>query len=98
MKILDDGNDNSKDEIFRILLKEALSIALNSLYPFHDITELPEKYKMWQVRCAIELYQKIGDEGVIKYSENNLSYEYGENLISKDLKNELKPPRAGVLY
>ena len=53
---------------------------------------------MWQTRCAIELYQKLGDEGIVKYSENYLSYEYGENLISKDLKNELKPPRAGVIY
>lgn len=97
-KILNDISNDTKDDIFKSSLKEALSIALNSLYPFHDITEIPEKYKMWQVRCAIELYNKIGEEGIIKYSENNLSYEYGENLISKDLKNELRPPRAGVLY
>ena len=98
VKILNDIKNDSKDEIFKISLQDKLSIALNSLYPFHNIKKIPEKYKMWQVRCAIELYQKIGEEGIIKYSENNLSYEYGENLISKDLKNELKPPRAGVLY
>ena len=98
IKILKDKTDNSKDDLFSISLDEAKSIALNTLYPFHNIDELPERYKMWQTRCAIELYQKLGDEGIVKYSENYLSYEYGENLISKDLKNELKPPRAGVIY
>lgn len=98
IKILGDKTDNSKDDLFTISLNEAQSIALNTLYPFHDIEILPEKYKMWQTRCAIELYQKLGDEGIVKYSENYLSYEYGENLISKDLKNELRPPRAGVIY
>lgn len=98
IKILEDKADTSKDDLFSISLDEALSIALNTLYPFHDINEIPEKYKMWQTRCAIELYKKLGDEGIIKYSENHMSYEYGENLISKDLKNELRPPRAGVLY
>ena len=97
-KILGDSKDTSKDGLFKISLDEALSIALNTLYPFHDIDQIPEKYKMWQTRCAIELYQKLGDEGIIKYSENYMSYEYGENLISKDLKKELKPPRAGVIY
>ncbi len=97
-KILGNKADTSKDDLFSISLDEAKSIALNTLYPFHDIDEIPERYKMWQIRCAIELYQKLGDEGIVKYSENYLSYEYGENLISKDLKNELKPPRAGVIY
>lgn len=97
-KILNNPNDTTKDNLFTISLEEALSIALNTLYPFHeDIEEIPERYKMWQTRCAIELYQKLGDEGITKYSENYMSYEYGENLISKDLKNELRPPRAGVI-
>ena len=96
LEILGDIEDTSKDEIFKLKLTDAKYIALNTLYPFNDeITTLPERYKNWQVRCAIELYNRIGEENIESYSENGISYSYGDNLVSKELMSELTP-KAGV--
>ena len=96
LEVLNDINNQEFDEIFKIKLLDAKYIALNTLYPFHkEITELPDRYKNWQVRCAIELYNAIGEEGYLSYSENGLSYTKATDLISKSLMNELIP-RAGV--
>lgn len=92
LEILNDINDDSLDDIFNEKLDDAKWIALNTLYPFRDdIDELPFKYENWQVRCAIELYGVMGQEGYITYSENGLSYTKASGLISKDLMSELTP-------
>ena len=97
LEILQDIDCEDRDEIFKLKLIDAKYIALNALYPFHkEITELPDRYKNWQVRCAIELYRKMGEEGYLSYSENGLSYTMKTDLISESLMNELIP-RAGVI-
>ena len=43
LEILDDINDESKDEIFKIKLKRAKNTYLRLVYPFDkSITELPD--------------------------------------------------------
>ena len=61
LQILEDADNDSKDEIFTLMLKRAKYIALGTLYPFNfEINELPQRIKEdWQVRCAIELYEKM---------------------------------------
>jgi len=98
LEILGDVEDNSKDDIFAIKLEDAKYRYLRLVYPFdRQITELPdERAKNWQTKCAIELYQMMGEEGVIQYSENGLTIIKAKSGLSKDLLNELPPAKAGV--
>lgn len=99
LEILDNINDESKDEIFKIKLKRAKNTYLRLVYPFnHSITELPDDIAMdWQTRCAIELYNLGGDVGIISYSENGLSETKAKSGLSQDLLNDLPPAMAGVI-
>ncbi len=98
VEILGDKNDSSKDFIFKEKLDEAKYKYLELVYPYDtEIDELPNnRARKWQSKCAIELYNLIGNENVIQYSENGLSETYSKAGISKDLLNELPPPKAGV--
>lgn len=93
LEILENIEDNSKDEIFKQKLKQAKYIALETLYPFDKTIEtLPLRVENdWQIRCAIELYNKMGEEGYTSYSENGLSYTKNTGLVSKELMEELIP-------
>jgi len=99
LEILNDINDESKDDIFKMKLLDAKVIALNTLFPFHDtkvdIDENNVRLRDWQVRCAIELYNKIGNENISSYSENGLSVTFLEGVISSSLLKELVP-KVGV--
>lgn len=99
LEILNDINDESKDDIFKMKLFDAKIIALNTLFPFHDtkvdIDENNVRLRDWQVRCAIELYNKIGNENISSYSENGLSVTFLEGVISSSLLKELVP-KVGV--
>lgn len=93
LSILNDKSDTSLDDIFKLKLKDAKYIALETLYPFDkNITELPFRIaENWLVRCAIELYNNMGEEGITYYSENGLSYSKNTGLVSKELMEELLP-------
>lgn len=98
LEILGNSTDDTNDEVFNNMLENATIIALNTLYPYDlEIQELPNniRIKNWVVRCAIELYLKIGNNNVQSYSENGLSITYMTGLISTGLMNELIP-KAGV--
>ena len=98
MEILKDAENPTKDDNFKSKLEDAKNIALDRIYPYqHEINELPERLQNWQVRAAIELYNRLGEEGITSYGENGLSYSYKTDLLSESLMQELPPPRAGVL-
>lgn len=98
LEILGDSNNTDKDEIFEAKLESAKYVALDRMYPFHhEDMNLPERYQDWQVRAAIELYKRMGDEGIVSYSENGLSYTYAGDLLSSNIMQELPPPKAGVI-
>lgn len=98
IEILGNKNDSSKDEIFKQKLDDAKYKYLELVYPYDkEIDELPNnRARNWQTRCAIELYNIIGNENTIQYAENGLSETYSKSGISSDLLNELPPPKAGV--
>lgn len=102
LEILGDVTNKSKDDIFKIKLDDAEIVALNTLFPY-DLSkdtidaENNKRLANWQTRCAIELYKKMGTTNVQSYSENGLSVTYLTGLISKDLLNELAPPKAGAI-
>lgn len=92
--ILNDSTDTSKDAVFNIMISRATETCLNLLYPYHeDRTGLtvPTMYNNWLTRCAIEMYQNLGEEGLLSYSENQLSWTKEKSGISKDLQNEIVP-------
>lgn len=98
LEILRDITDFSKDDIFKSKLEDAKYEYLRLVYPYDsEINELPnDKARNWQTKCAIELYRLIGQEGLIQYSENGLTEIKAKSGLSKDLLNELPPPKAGV--
>lgn len=98
LEILNNSEDESKDDIFEIKLEDAKYEYLRLVYPFNpEIDKLPnDRAKNWQTKCAIELYNGMGQEKVISYSENGLSESYEKSGLSKDLLNELPPAKAGV--
>ena len=98
LEILDNIDDTSKDDIFKVKLNDAKYEYLRLVYPFNsEIEELPnDRAKSWQTKCAIELYNLIGNENVTSYSENGLSESYEKAGVSQDLLNELPPAKAGV--
>lgn len=100
LEILGDITNDTQDEVFKLKLDDAEIVALNTLYPYDfekkqlDIAN--KRLANWQTRCAIELYGKMGTTNVQSYSENGLSVTYLTGLISNELLNELKPPKAGI--
>ena len=53
--------------------------------------ELPKKYTNWQLRCCVEIYQGIGNEGIKSYSENGLAWTRDSAYISNELRGEIEP-------
>lgn len=93
LKVLGSIEDDSLDKIFKINIKDARNIALSTLYPYDlEKNVLPKRVEeSWVVRCALELYEIMGQEGYKSYSENGLSWTKDSDLISQSLMNELVP-------
>lgn len=97
-EILGDTKNDSLDDSFNDKLEDAKLVFLNKVYPFErDKMDIPERYKGWQTRCAIELYYLDEDGDFISYSENGLSWAKESTGLSSKLLNELPPPQAGAL-
>lgn len=97
------GNDDAEysDEIIEDVLQSAASAILARRYPYgipEDVTDVPERYKDLQVRCAIDLINKIGVEGETQHTENGITriYEQHVGWISESLLREVIPV-AGVI-
>jgi hypothetical protein len=78
-------------KVLNQLLDDTKNIALANLYPFEDWSQiqLPAKYDNWRLRASVERYNFLGKEGIIKYSENGLSYSFSESGLSQGLLDEL---------
>ena len=86
---------SDKEQLIKMRIEILGNSDDKSLDPTKD--ELPNTWRMrfWQVRCAIELYNKRDSANIQSYSENGLSVSYLSGLISKTLLDELIP-KAGV--
>lgn len=91
------GNVSNYQKALQELLEDSKSIALETLYPYEDISEmdLPSKYKNWQIRCCLELYQLADKSGITNYSENGISWAKLSDGLSNMLMNKLIS-RVGV--
>lgn len=86
------------ENMIEALLEDSKNIALSNIYPFKDWSEmeLPAKYKNWQIRASIELYNLADKAGIKSYSENGLSWSKDTDLLSNGLMEEITP-RVGTL-
>lgn len=86
------------ENMIEALLEDSKNIALSNIYPFKDWSEmeLPAKYKNWQIRASIELYNLADKAGIKSYAENGLSWSRETDLLSAGLMEEITP-RVGVL-
>ena len=97
------GGDTAEypDELIEDVLKSAEAAILARRYPFgvpEDVVEVPERYKDLQVRCAIDMINKIGVEGETQHTENGITriYEQHVGWVSESLLREVIPV-AGVI-
>ena len=81
------------EKVLNRLLDDSKYVALSLRYPYQDYSniELPKKYNNWQLRCAVEIYQSIGTEGIKSYSENGLNWTRDSGYISNELRGEIEP-------
>lgn len=79
-------------KVLKRLLEDSKYIALSLRFPYEDYSdiELPKKYYNWQLRCAAELYQSLGTEGIKSYAENGLSWTRDSGYISYELRSEIE--------
>lgn len=97
LEILNNASIEEYDDIFKAKLEDALYVFLDKVYPFDKtVHEIPARYKNWQVRCAIELYNLDQDGDYASYSENGLAWTKLSQGLSPNLLRELPPPQAGV--
>lgn len=80
------------EKVLNRLLEDSKYIALSLRFPYQDYSNmsLPKKYNNWQIRCSVELYNSIGNEGIKSYSENGLSWTRDSGYISYELRNEIE--------
>ena len=97
--MLESKDDPTLDDLFKLMLKRAKYIALDLLYPYdQSIIELPARIQAdWQIRCAEELLNRLGNENIQSYSENGLSISYFKSILSSDLLEELNPSKVGII-
>lgn len=90
--------EDEYNTMLETLLEDSKNIALSNIYPFSDWSELelPAKYKNWQIRASIELYNLADKAGIKSYSENGLSWSRQTDLLSAGLMEEITP-RVGIL-
>lgn len=86
------GTVENYTDVLSSLLEDSLNIGLSLKYPFNDTkTELPDRYKNWQIRCCMELYKLAGNENIKSYKENGLEWTLFRDGLSTKLVHEIIP-------
>lgn len=86
-------NNDTYKMVLNRLLEDSKYVGLSLRFPYvedWDI-DLPKKYKNWQLRCCVEIYEQIGTIGIKSYAENGLSWTRDSTYISNELRNEIEP-------
>ena len=91
------GVDDS-DELLNDLMEDSKSLYFSLRYPTSkppvDDDEKPivdPKYESWILRCALEMYQRLGFEGQQIHAENGINRHYDGGTVSESLKREVTP-------
>ena len=75
-----------------------LDNAENMLLDYIGRDSLPERLADMQVRLALEMYNRLGNEGETKRTENDISVSFSD-LITDDMKLRLRnyPRKVGAV-
>ena len=94
MRILLPPDDDSSDLKLEILLNKAENILLDCL----GRDALPERLNDMVVEIAVKLYNRLGNEGESKRTENDISVSFSE-LVTDDMLRRLKnyPRKVGTI-
>lgn len=81
------------ENVLNRLLDDSKAVALSLRFPYQDYSEksLPKRFNNWQLRCCVEIFNGIGNEGIKSYSENGLSWTRDSGYISNELRDEIEP-------
>ncbi len=94
MRVLLPPDDNSSDIRLSILLGNAE----NTLLDYIGRDTLPPRLNDMVVQIALAMYNRLGSEGEIKRSENDVSASFSD-FITDDMKHRLKsyPRKVGAI-
>lgn len=94
LRVLLPPDDVTSDIKLGILLDNAENMLLD--YIGRD--SLPERLADMQIRLALEMYNRLGNEGETKRTENDISVSFSD-LITDDMKLRLKnyPRKVGAV-
>lgn len=92
LRVTDPGQPEPDEDILKECLEEAKDAIMARRYPFRAWpNELAEQDVGRQIRIAISIYNRIGDEGEKSHSENGISRVYDESWIPKQLLEDIVP-------
>lgn len=94
LRVLLPPDDRSSDLKLEMLLKNAE----NTLLDYIGRDTLPERLDDMQIQLALEMYNRLGNEGETKRTENDISVSFS-SLITDDMKQRLKnyPRKVGAV-
>ena len=94
LRVLLPPDDRSSD----IKLGMLLDNAENTLLDYIGRDTLPERLADMQIRLALEMYNRLGNEGETKRTENDISVSFSD-LITDDMKLRLRnyPRKVGAV-
>ena len=91
-------SDDREDDLLIEVLESAKALFLMLRYPTssypvneHDEPIIEVRYNDWILRCAIEMYSRIGAEGQMVHNENSINRAYESGTISDTLRMEIVP-------
>ncbi|MBR1832294.1 MAG: phage head-tail connector protein [Ruminiclostridium sp.] len=94
LRVLLPPDDKSSD----IKLGMLLDNAENMLLDYIGRDSLPERLADMQIHLALEMYNRLGNEGETKRTENDISVSFSD-LITDDMKLRLRnyPRKVGAV-
>ena len=94
LRVLLPPDDRSSDLKLEMLLKNAE----NTLLDYIGRDTLPERLGDMKIQLALEMYNRLGNEGETKRTENDISVSFS-SLITDDMKQRLKnyPRKVGAV-
>ena len=94
LRVLLPPDDRSSD----IKLGMLLDNAENTLLDYIGRDSLPERLADMQIHLALEMYNRLGNEGETKRTENDISVSFSD-LITDDMKLRLRnyPRKVGAV-
>ena len=89
---------DDEDVLLTELLGDAISLYATIRYPTSNCPTdedgeifIEAKYISWVLRCAVEMYSKMGGEGQIGHIELGVNRSFDSGTVSQSLLNEITP-------